>query len=165
MYAIRSYSGRLSIAEVKPDGPYSCFEGYHRNISVLTGEGMTLTVDGVSSGLLKPFEAFPFSGEAKTTCTLTDGKIDDFNVIYDPAFVKATVQWVDPVQAMEIVLPPNSTVFVIAGKGEATVRIDASSFNLDCWDVVQINLDHEPIEFALPGQPATKVGIVVIQAL
>jgi environmental stress-induced protein Ves len=71
---------RLSIAEVEADGPFSAFTGYRRVITVLTGAGMRLTVDGVAHeiGPLAPFE---FPGAAATSCTLPGGPISDLNLI------------------------------------------------------------------------------------
>jgi uncharacterized protein len=71
---------RLSIADVAADGPFSAFPGYRRVITVLTGAGMRLTVDGAVHDI-GPLEPFEFDGGAQTTCTLPGGPITDLNLI------------------------------------------------------------------------------------
>jgi environmental stress-induced protein Ves len=83
---------RLSIADVAQSGPFSNFAGYERIIAVVAGVGMRLEVAGrapvVLDGASDPF-AFP--GEAATSCTLLDGPIRDFNLIYDRDACRGTL--------------------------------------------------------------------------
>lgn len=155
---------RLSIAEVNQNGPFSSFEGYDRNISVLNGAGMTLQVNDKSSGHLTPFQSFEFSGSAQTYCELFAGKIDDFNLIFDPAFVKGTVEWFTPAQAIEMTLPVDAIVFLISGLDETTIRIQDSNFNLGHWDILQIVVTREVAKLSIPGQLGAKVGLITIQS-
>ena len=43
------YDWRISLATIRQHGTFYAFPGYLRNISVLEGEGMYLTIDGQSS--------------------------------------------------------------------------------------------------------------------
>jgi environmental stress-induced protein Ves len=43
------YEWRISLATIRQPGPFSTFPGYLRNISVLEGGGMYLTIDGQRS--------------------------------------------------------------------------------------------------------------------
>jgi environmental stress-induced protein Ves len=83
---------RLSIADVAQSGPFSNFAGYERIIAVVAGAGMRLEVAGrapvVLDGASDPF-AFP--GEAATSCTLLDGPIRDFNLIYNRDACRGTL--------------------------------------------------------------------------
>ncbi len=153
---------RLSIAAVENDGAFSSFDGYQRNITVLTGSGMELDVNGKSSGLIKAFNAFPFSGDADTNCTLIDGKISDFNVIYDPSRVSAQVCWHDVCNSQIFELEAKATIFIIAGTDTAEVRIDDSEFCLNKWDVLQIKTDENPATVTIVSQYDIKIGIVTI---
>jgi len=72
---------RLSIADVASDGPFSAFPGIDRFIMVIEGKGMELAVDGRPQRLDALFEAFAFSGDAKTDCRLIAGAIRDFNLM------------------------------------------------------------------------------------
>lgn len=91
--ATDDYDWRISVATIRSDGPFSRFAGYLRNISVLEGEGMHLTVDGVKSTLIPPFQATDFNGESEVSCTIKGGPLLDFNVIYKADTTKAAVGW------------------------------------------------------------------------
>jgi uncharacterized protein len=84
---LEGFGWRLSIADIGESGGFSQFEGYQRIISVLQGAGMNLQVDGAHTRALLPFDAFAFRGESAVSCTLLDGPIRDFNLIYSPRTV------------------------------------------------------------------------------
>lgn len=156
------FDWRLSIAEIKEDGSFSNFEGYQRNITVLDGMGMTLTVDGLSSGVLAPFQSFNFMGDALTTCQLVDEKIHDFNVIYDPEKINASVIWITLSQYQEVKVPAQTNCFIISGLEEATVYVDHSTYNLATWDVLHVETADTPSTLSFPGQIDSVIGIVMI---
>lgn len=87
------FGWRLSIADVGESGGFSRFAGYQRIISVLEGGGMRLRVDGAESAPLRARQAFAFSGDSEVHCTLLDGAIRDFNLIYAPRRHRARLQW------------------------------------------------------------------------
>ncbi|VFT07862.1 putative histidine utilization protein HutD [Pseudomonas aeruginosa] len=80
------FGWRLSIADVGESGGFSRFAGYQRIISVLEGGGMRLRVDGAESGAARA-QPFAFSGDSEVHCTLLDGAIRDFNLIYAPGAI------------------------------------------------------------------------------
>jgi environmental stress-induced protein Ves len=83
---------RLSIAEVKTDGPFSNFSGYMRNLVLLEGKGITLNHDGVRSDVLaKQFEFACFDGKTETVASLHDGPITDFNIMTRHQYCQASV--------------------------------------------------------------------------
>lgn len=92
------FGWRLSIADIAEAGPFSAFVGYERVITVLEGQGMVLTVDGLDTAPLQAFQPFAFSGASHVSCTLVDGPIRDFNLIYSPARYRARLQWLDVMQ-------------------------------------------------------------------
>lgn len=71
---------RLSVAEISTPGPFSGYPGYRRFLTLLTGAGVRLRVDGVTYEIVERFEVFPFDGAAETVCTLIDGPVTVFNV-------------------------------------------------------------------------------------
>ncbi len=156
---------RLSIAEVKEDGPFSNFEGYQRNITVLSGTGMTLTVDEHSSEILAPFQSFTFRGDATTTCVLAGGKIHDFNVIYAPDLVRTEVMWLNADQHHGITISPNSHCFLISGVGEVTVHVDASAYHMNTWDVVHVETMEQECVLSFPEKFGTVIGVVKIHSV
>jgi environmental stress-induced protein Ves len=86
------FTWRLSIADVPESGPFSDYAGYERIIAVVDGAGMRLTVGERTPALLtRESEPFAFPGHLPTTCALLAGPIRDFNLIFDPTLVRATV--------------------------------------------------------------------------
>jgi environmental stress-induced protein Ves len=91
------FGWRVSIADIGESGGFSSFPGYQRVITVLQGDGMTLTIDGKPGRALLPYDALAFSGDSQVHCELLGGGIRDFNLIYSPARYQARVQWLDGV--------------------------------------------------------------------
>lgn len=83
---------RLSIAEVDRDGAFSLFEGMERILTVIAGPGMDLVEVGsgeTRAALLdRPIH---FSGDSRIEGRLPHGPCRDFNLIYDPSQVTASV--------------------------------------------------------------------------
>ena len=71
---------RLSLAEVSKAGPFSPLPGIDRIITVVEGELIALSVDGVEQALEK-FRPFRFSGDADTPATLPTGALKDLNLM------------------------------------------------------------------------------------
>lgn len=84
---------RLSIADVAIDGPFSPFPDRHRILTVIEGQGITLT-DTTTGDVLTavPLQPVRFRGDQQIDATLIDGAIRDFNVMYDPDRVVADVR-------------------------------------------------------------------------
>lgn len=81
---------RLSIAEVGSDGPFSAFPGLARILTVIEGAGLYLdTAEGRLDAL--PFTPVGFAGDIAVHCRLIDGPVRDFNLIHDPARIRARV--------------------------------------------------------------------------
>lgn len=87
------FDWRVSIADIKANGPFSLFQGYSRVINTLEGAGMRLTVDGQKSGDLTRYIPFAFSGESTVESELINGPIRDFNLIYRTAACQARLEW------------------------------------------------------------------------
>ncbi len=76
------FDWRLSIAHVETDGPFSRFPGIDRSITVLSGGGMALCVDGAQEVmLLAEGEPFAFEGEAAVTSRNRAGPTMDLNIM------------------------------------------------------------------------------------
>jgi environmental stress-induced protein Ves len=81
---------RLSIAEVKSDGPFSLFPGLSRILTVIEGDGLELaTEDRLLQAL--PLSPLAFSGDWPITSRRMGGHVKDFNVIFDAAQFAADV--------------------------------------------------------------------------
>ncbi|RDL45723.1 hypothetical protein DN730_01360 [Marinomonas piezotolerans] len=72
---------RISQAAVVEDGPFSNFEGLHRTLVLLSGQGMTLKHNNFEQTLTKPLDIACFSGGEATFASLIEGPIEDLNIM------------------------------------------------------------------------------------
>ncbi|KTB83186.1 HutD/Ves family protein [Pseudomonas syringae] len=124
------FGWRLSIADIETSGGFSVFAGYQRIITVLQGAGMTLTVDGLPSRPLLPCDPFAFSGDSEVSCTLLDGPIRDFNLIYAPHRYTARLHWIDVSQTQRLF--SSASTFVVFSMAEQV----AISVKGQVWEVL-----------------------------
>jgi environmental stress-induced protein Ves len=76
-----SFEWRISLAQIAADGPFSTFPGVDRVLTVIKGEGLLLTVDDRMLALDAASPPLAFPGEARVSARLTDGAINDLNVM------------------------------------------------------------------------------------
>lgn len=80
--SVDTFDWRISMAPVASDGPFSVFPGIDRTLSILTGDGMMLSVEGMAPMVLgRKSVPFSFPGDAKTEAVLQVGPITDLNVM------------------------------------------------------------------------------------
>lgn len=72
---------RLSVAEVRGNGPFSFFPDLDRVLLILTGNGVALSGPEGRVTLGRQSAPFVFRGETPWDCTLSDGPVRDFNVM------------------------------------------------------------------------------------
>lgn len=76
------FDWRASIATIAADGPFSRFEGIDRSITLLSGEGVQLSIDGEAEYRLdRRAEPFDFAGETAVHAYLINGVTTDFNIM------------------------------------------------------------------------------------
>lgn len=143
------FGWRLSIADIAESGGFSTFAGYERIISVLQGDGMTLTVDGQATRSLHPLDPFAFSGESHVTCTLLGGAIRDFNLIYAPKRYRARLQWMAGEQRF---FSEAETVLVFSADTELGIRTGESIADLGLYDCWQLSGNTGLLEISTRGQ-------------
>ncbi len=78
---LEDFGWRLSMARVAADGPFSSFPGIERTLTVLDGEGLRLTVDGVAHCLSPESAPLRFPGDAPASAVLLGGVMTDLNVM------------------------------------------------------------------------------------
>lgn len=71
---------RLAIAPITEDGPFSPLPGVHRELTLIEGDGLVLTIDGNMVGC-RPGEVVRFAGYSHTHAALTQGPVVDLNVM------------------------------------------------------------------------------------
>ncbi len=87
---------RLSMAEVSLPGPFSRFPGVERVILLLRGKGFVLhRSDGLLHTVTQVARPFAFLGEDDWNCSLVDGPVLDFNLMFDRAQGHAAL-WIQP---------------------------------------------------------------------
>ena len=126
---LSDFQWRVSLADVADGGPFSRFPDVDRIITLVDGDGMALTVDGVETAVDEPYRPFAFPGDADTGCRLLGGPLTDLNVMTRRGRSTARVDIVD----RQTVLPgPTTLVLVLDGtaglQGSATAlgRLDAA---------------------------------------
>ncbi len=82
--SLDNFIWRLSIASVVNDGVFSDFSGYHRNLVLIDGNGLSLHHDDKSVDVLENIlDMASFDGGCITQGHLFNGPIKDFNIITD----------------------------------------------------------------------------------
>jgi environmental stress-induced protein Ves len=134
---------RLSVAEVKADGPFSRFDGVQRCFAVLSGAGVRLVVNQQAHVLTPASDPLAFDGGADTQCTLLGGATQDFNLMVRggdavlqrvqtpmllaaaPAFLQAVYAVSAPAQLGPLTLPPHTLAWRLGGPAIAVQGSDA----------------------------------------
>lgn len=73
---------RISLADVRSDGPFSIFPGIQRWFSVIDGAGVRLSLAAADHRLQPGHEPLCFSGELPVSCALVDGPTTDLNLMH-----------------------------------------------------------------------------------
>lgn len=77
-----NFALRISMATVGAGGPFSAFPGIDRQLMLLDGRGMVLTMpDTDDIHLTMALRPIQFAGETPVDCRLVDGLIRDFNLM------------------------------------------------------------------------------------
>ena len=142
------FGWRLSIADIGESGGFSTFAGYERIITVLQGDGMTLSVDGQNTRPLLPLDPFAFSGESKVTCTLLGGAIRDFNLIYAPQRYRARLQWLAGEQRF---FSEANTLLVFSVSEQSDVSVDHRVQPLGLHDCLQLEANDGLLDVTIKG--------------
>ena len=72
------FDWRITVAA---DGPFSRFPGIDRTLSVLSGAGLDLTIDGASHRLTPTSAPLAFPADVETRAELLGGPVTDLNVM------------------------------------------------------------------------------------
>ncbi|MDD1967916.1 HutD family protein [Pseudomonas putida] len=160
------FGWRLSIADIGESGGFSVFDGYLRIITVLQGAGMTLNIDGQDSEALLPSDPFAFSGDSQVSCTLLDGPIRDFNLIYSPARYRARLQWIDVMQPQRFFSSANVFLVFSAAEQMAANVAEHPPQLLDRHDCLQLdNAEGSLLEVVLYAPRASRCCVIELTAV
>jgi len=115
------FDWRVSLADIDRDGPFSGYSGYSRVISIVEGDGVELTVDGVTQRLDRRSAPFTFDGSAAVMCRLLSGPVRALNVISRRS---SDVEQVRPPSTSEIAAA--DTVVVVVVDGGAWLSVESA---------------------------------------
>ena len=77
-----AFEWRVSMATVASDGPFSMFPNVDRTLSILEGEGIVLSIDGLADETLTCASApFAFMADRPAAARLLGGSITDLNIM------------------------------------------------------------------------------------
>ncbi|WP_407316567.1 HutD family protein [Pseudomonas sp. nanlin1] len=141
---LEGFGWRVSVASIGESGEFSRFSGYQRVITVITGAGMLLNIDGVAQPELLALQPFAFKGDSLVECRLLNGPISDFNLIYSPERFHARLQWVDGPQRF---FSSAQTVLVFSVGDQVQVQ-DQRLGRHDCW---QIDANTDLLDISVVG--------------
>ena len=140
--AADGWDWRVSIAEVTRAGAFSRFAGMERVLTVVEGELLALTVDGVEHPLEK-YRPYRFSGDAEAAGALPTGDIRDLNVITRTGSFKGYTSIVElskkrahPVFAGQFGILLQGQAAVSAGPGGEPGAVEPAPQTLGRYDAV-----------------------------
>ena len=153
-----SFRWRVSIADVTSEGPFSTFEEVDRQIVLVEGAGMVISVDG-KPHRLDLFDVLAFPGDAPCVGTLVDGPTRDLNVMTRRGQAAAGVQIVSVAGAHAVRAEADAECLLVALTGSMSVATAEEAIRLDRFDTVRIS---GPAAVELTG--TGRVAVVDVQA-
>ncbi len=127
---VDNFDWRVSMATVAEDGPFSVFDGIDRTLSVLSGEGITLSVAGHAPATLRcETPPYGFPADRETGATLVSGPITDLNVMtLRGSFTHAVERMV----TQELTLQPSAHMRIVLTLSDLTEV--GENIRLQPWD-------------------------------
>ena len=141
---------RVSSADVTAGGPFSLFPEHDRLLFLLSGGGVILSGEGRDVRLDHPLAGHSFRGDVPYGCTLPNGPVTDFNVIWRRDAFECTFQELHPAEKETLSL--NGTKSILFSPGEGG---EASGHPLGVMDllIVEDYTSGTPINLKGRGNP------------
>lgn len=134
--AISEFGWRISMATVAVDGPFSAFPGIDRTLTILSGAGMELAIDGRAPVTLDPQSPpLAFPADVETSARLTEGTVVDLNVMTRR---DAFTHHVERLGLPHIGRRNEATEFLFCSAGTLTLETEAGRFELQTFDCAAI---------------------------
>jgi len=150
------FDWRLSMATVVEDGEFSNFSGYHRNLVLIEGNGLTLTHDIIHTDrLTKLLDFASFDGGSNTQAQIINGAIKDFNIMTAKQKCHAIVQTFIPNQTHKI--NEQGLVFAYSLTDKITIKDEkGQQKQVTQGDLIQLD---KPQNIELTGQSLILINI------
>lgn len=143
---------RVSMAEVRSDGPFSVFAGVDRILAVLEGR-LALSVEGQGAFDIAPGSApAMFAGDAPTTGRVVEGPVLDLNIMTRRGKASARLQRLSVAGPQPLPASPGSRLLVAGGP------LRADGHGLDRYDAML--LDAASSALVLYADPPTTAYLV-----
>jgi environmental stress-induced protein Ves len=136
--SVETFDWRISMATVASDGPFSIFPGVDRTLSILSGNGMSLWMDGREAVLMtlsSPPLAFP--ADISVEATLVDGPIIDLNVMTRRGRYRHSVERVSG--HFSVSKQADTETVLVLAMGDVSAVSDHQSVALTALDAVSIS--------------------------
>mgnify|MGYP000241052704 CR=1 FL=1 len=130
------FDWRVSMATVAMDGPFSIFEQIDRTLTILTGAGMALEIDGQPPVHLEPSSApLAFAADVPVNATLVNGPITDLNVMTRRGRYVHRVERVTVEDTLTLPSPALQHMLLIRDHGLSVISV-GHSIPLEAQDAV-----------------------------
>ncbi len=132
---------RLSIADIRQDGPFSSFPGIDRTLMLLSGNGIDLSFDrGKSRHRLKDiYSHLSFDGAEAVDCRLIDGDTRDFNVMTRRDAARHQFQVLKTISGQHSLTTQEATLLIFCMGGILSVDLSGQCHAVAELDTLEIN--------------------------
>jgi environmental stress-induced protein Ves len=142
--SVEDFDWRISMATVASNGPFSVFSGVDRTLSILDGNGMSLSIDRSAPIVLnETSEPLSFAADVPVDAVLVDGPITDLNVMTRRGRFSHRVER----KSSDIFIEPptiGETVFVLS-TGTISLETEGEVVVLDALDAALIETQTQVI--------------------
>lgn len=140
--SFEDFHWRISMAEVRTDGPFSVFKNVDRILTVLEGD-LSLSVDGGEWITQSPQSApFPFAGDLPVMAHVEPGAVVDLNVMTRRSAASAIVERMHVAGTLN--LPSAAFMRVLFSRCTLQVHEPAIA-GLGCDDAVLLEAEGPPV--------------------
>ncbi len=156
---------RVSQAAVVEDGVFSDFSGLHRTLVLLQGQGMLLTHQNddkaYSHDLKQPLAIAKFAGGDVTHASLSDGKIEDLNIMVRESKVASTVEALFAPASFMVEITNNTRFSAFYANSDCLLSLESQSESLEVRVNSQDTLRfHQSLKVTLIEGMGVSIGIV-----
>jgi environmental stress-induced protein Ves len=136
--SIEDFDWRISMATVASDGPFSSFPKVDRTLSILSGSGIVLTIDGGAPLTLDlDSEPYPFPADKPTSARLVNGVVTDLNVMTRRGrFSHRVIRQPTPFK-----LPPPTSLRFVLASGQQRITFGSEKADLGPLDCLTLGTE------------------------
>lgn len=118
---------RISVADIRADGPFSAYPGVDRWFAVVEGAGVLLALPDGSRRVEPDSDPLEFRGEAAPHCELLDGPTRDLNLMLRRGAGRGAMQRATPANA-----------FAVRSRFRALFAAEPVTLQIDGADALQL---------------------------